>query len=214
MKIFRLLFIIAMVFCVNIAYSQTNDLTKEDMDQLLEQTKHKVNEFNGYISFIAQKKRYKTLQEQTEVEQSKDEYIKQALRLFIGGGKAYTDNDGNYHLAPVMEVSSIARKTRRVRVTDRPIGVYLNNLKNMRYTEVTVTTGDAFFCSDAKQVGDDQYEVTLSFRQYFVGKTDGKVVYSDKTDKTVKVYIKKKVIDGRTRWTVLLGDIKVDATEP
>ena len=51
-------------------------------------------------------------------------------------------------------------------------------------------------------------------RQYFVGKMDGRIVYNDKTDKTVKVYITKTVIDGRTRWTVLLGDIKVDATEP
>lgn len=99
-------------------------------------------------------------------------------------------------------------------MTDRDISIYLNNLRNLRYTEVNVTAGDAFFCSDAKQVGPNKYMATLSYRQYFVGKMDGRIVYNDKTDKTVKVYITKTVIDGRTRWTVLLGDIKVDATEP
>ena len=86
MNTHRLLSFIIMLLSVNLAYSQTSDLSKEDMDQLLEQTKHKVNEFNGYVSFIAKKKRYKSLQEQNEMEQSKTEYIKQALKLFIGGG--------------------------------------------------------------------------------------------------------------------------------
>jgi len=54
---------------------------------------------------------------------------------------------------------------------------------------------------------------TLSYRQFFVGKQDGRVVYRDKTDKTITVYIERKVVDGRSLWTVLLGDIKVDATE-
>lgn len=210
----KLLLIVFMLLSVNLAYSQTSDLSKEDMDQLLEQTKHKVNEFNGYVSFIAKKKRYKSLQEQNEMEQSKTEYIKQALKLFIGGGYAYVDEDGNHQPAPVMQVSSISKKTRKVKVTDRDISVYLNNLRHLKYTEVNVSAGDAFFCSDARQVGPDKYMATLSFRQYFVGKMDGKIVYSDKTDKTVKIYITKQTIDGRTRWTVLLGDIKVDVTEP
>lgn len=214
MNTHRLLSFIIMLLSVNLAYSQTSDLSKEDMDQLLEQTKHKVNEFNGYVSFIAKKKRYKSLQEQNEMEQSKTEYIKQALKLFIGGGYAYIDEDGNHQPASVMQVSSISKKTRKTKVTDRDISIYLNNLRNLRYTEVNVTAGDAFFCSDAKQVGPNKYMATLSYRQYFVGKMDGRIVYNDKTDKTVKVYITKTVIDGRTRWTVLLGDIKVDATEP
>lgn len=110
MKAYRLFLIVLMLISINNAYSQTSDLSKEDMDQLLEQTKHKVNEFNGYISFIAKKKRYKSLQEQNEMEQSKTEYIKQALKLFIGGGYAYVDEDGNNQPAPVMQVSSISKK--------------------------------------------------------------------------------------------------------
>ncbi len=111
-----------------------------------------------------------------------------------------------------MQVSCIQRNG-KIRVTDKPIQSYLQRLKFLNYTNVTVTAGDAFFCSEARQIGENKYVATLSFRQYFVGKRDGLIVYQDKTDKTVTVYIEKKLIDGKSMWTILLGDIKVDATE-
>lgn len=202
----------AMFLYANIAFGQTNDLTQEDMEQLLVQTQLKVNQFNGYISFIAKKEKYSSLRQQQEIEKNKDAYIRQALKLFIGGGEDYIDEYGNHQPAPIMQVSCLLRNG-KTRINDRKIGIYLNNLKNMRYTEVKVTAGDAYFCSEARQIGENKYMTTLSYRQFFVGKIDGRVVYGDKTDKTITVYIEKKIVDGRSIWTVLLGDIKVDATE-
>ena len=213
MKTKVLLSIIALMLCTSNVFGQTNDLTQEDMAQLLQQTQLKVNQFNGYISFIAKKERYKSEQQQNEIERNKNAYIKEALKLFIGGGKDYVDEYGNQHPAPIMQVSRVLRNG-RVDVIDRKISEYLVRLKNLRYSYVKVTSGDAFFCSDARQVGENKYVATLSFRQYFIGKSGEVTITSDITDKTVTVYIEKKVIDGRSRWTVLLGDIKVDATEP
>lgn len=209
-KIF--LSVIAIMLCSCQLIAQTNDLTHEDMDQLLLQTQLKVNQFNGYISFIAKKEKYSSQRQQREVESNKDAYIKEALKLFIGGGEAFVDEYGNPQPAPIMQVSCVLRNG-KIRINDKKIGTYLNNLKYLRYSEVQVTAGDAYFCSEARQVGENKYMTTLSYRQFFVGKQDRRVVYRDKTDKTITVYIEKKVVDGRSLWTVLLGDIKVDATE-
>lgn len=208
-KVFLTVFV--MLLCISPSYGQTNDLSKEDMEELLKQTQLKVNQFNDYISFIAKKERYRSYTQQQQVEQTKKEYIKQALKLFIGKGEAYTDEYGNQQPAPVMEVSRLLRNG-KFTVSRRKIGNYLNALKNLNYSSVRVSAGSAFFTSEAKQVGENKYMVTLSYRQYFIGERDGKVVYRDRTDKTVTVYIEKQVNGGHVRWTVLLGDIKVEAT--
>ena len=212
MKVKMLFILMVLLFNCGVFYGQTNDLTQDDMDQLLAQTQLKVNQFNGYISFIAKKERYKSAQQQKEIEENKNAYIKEALKLFIGGGDAFVDEYGNQQPARIMQVSCLLRNG-TVRVKDKKIRDYLNSLKTLNYSDVQVTAGDAFFTSEARQINENKYMTTLSYRQFFVGKRDGKVVYTDKTDKTITVYIERQVIDGRTRWAVLLGDIKVDATE-
>lgn len=204
--------IAALMLCASHVAAQTNDLTKEDMEQLLKQTQLKVNQFNGYVSFIAKKTKYKTAKQQTEVERTKNAYIKEALKLFIGGGKAYTDEYGNRHPAPIMQVSRIQRNG-SVDITDRHIEEYLTRLKTLNYTYVKVTAGDAYFCSEARQVGESRYVATLSFRQFFVGKLGEVSIIRDQTDKTVTVYIERTTVEGKTFWTILLGDIKVEATQ-
>ena len=111
-----------------------------------------------------------------------------------------------------MQVSSI-RRNGQVTVKSKKVSEYLKALKGLNYKNVTITSGDAFFCSEARQIGEGKYVTTLSFRQYFIGERDGRVVYRDKTDKTVTVYIERKNIDGRAQWTVLLGNIEVKATD-
>lgn len=212
MKLKMLYAFMVLILYAGQVWGQTNDLTQEDMDQLLKQTKLKVDQFNNYISFIAKKEKYASLQQQQETEKNKDEYIKEALKLFIGGGDAFVDEYGNQQPARIMQVSCLLRNG-KVRVKNRKIRLYLNNLKSLNYSDVQVTAGDAFFTSEARQIGENKYMTTLSYRQFFIGKSDGRVVYDDKTDKTITVYIERQVIDGRSRWAILLGDIKVDATE-
>lgn len=213
MKLKTLFTIVAMMLCVGQVYGQTSDLTQEDMRELLRQAQLKVDQFNNYVAFIAKKEKYKNAQRQTENERTKDAYIKSALKLFIGGGKDYYDEYGNWHPAPIMQVSKISRNG-NVDVIDRAVSDYLVRLKNLSYTYVKVTAGDAYFCSEARQIGENKYVATLSFRQFFIGKKGELTVTRDQTDKTVTVYIEKKNVDGRSVWTVLLGDIKVEATQP
>lgn len=192
---------------------QTSDLSTEDLLMLQERAKQKVDQFNNYISFIAKRKRYSSWSEQSEDMNNKNAYIKEALKLFIGGGKQSLDIYGNVIPAPTMEVSSINRRTRKTRISSRPISIYLESMKNLNYKEVNVTASDAYFASEAKQISGNQYKVTLSYCQWFVGRRGDGYVYRDKTDKTVEVYITREVVDERVRWTVQLGNIKVDATE-
>lgn len=197
--------------------NRTNDLSKEEMEAFKERAKLKVDQFNNYISFISKKYRPKTPKEQDEIEETKDAYIEQACELFIGKGNDYYDADSNYCQAPQMETSSLNRAKNTIQLKKEPVSKYLVRMKGLKYDEVHVSASDAYFISDARKtksdVNCDEYEATLSYTQTFYGLRDGRVVYRDKTDKIIKIYITRKVIDGRVRWEVLLGDIKVDATE-
>ena len=213
-RIHLISFLVCALFCAcTTTFAQTSNLTKEEMEQFKERAKLKVDQFNNYISFIAKKKRYKNAQEQNEAIQNKKEYIKEALKLFIGGGKESKDCNGNIIPAPEMETSSLNRVTRRVTIKSQKISSYLNHMMNLNYTDVRVTASDAYFASEARQISENEYRVVLTYSQNFYGYRDGRVVYSDKTDKSVEVYIIREKIDGRVRWNVLLGNIKVDATE-
>ncbi len=213
-KFFIGFFLFLATTSVTIAQSEnrTNDLSKEEMAAFKERAKLKVDQFNNYISFISKKYYPKTAKEQEEIEESKDAYIEQACELFIGNGRDYYDADTNYCKAPQMETSSINRATNTVKIKSEPVADYLVRMKGLRYNEVYVTASDAYFISEARKVGENQYEATLSYTQTFYGLRDKRIVYRDQTDKTIKVYITRIVIDGRIRWDVLLGDIKVDAT--
>lgn len=212
MKIRIALILLAWVFSFNHTFAQTSDLSESDMEALKEQAKNKVDQFNDYISYIASKRKYKNAAEQAEDSKNKDAHIEEACKLFIGGGRQSKDNYGNVIPAPQME-TSIKRRNGTIYIRTRPIPDYLREMKNKNYTELIVKSSDAHFTSEAKKVGDNEYEMTLSYAQIYIGKRGEVEVYVDKTQKTIKVYVKRYVIDGRTKWQVLLGSVKVDCTE-
>lgn len=213
MKRVFILFLLLGGICSIQSNAQVSDLSQEDLNELKRQSKLKVDQFNNYISFIASKKRYRSAAEQQEDSRNKDYYIEQALKLFIGKGKESKDTYGNTIPAPTMETSVINRRTNKVRINTKPVGEYLKHLKVLPYTEVIIKASDAHFTSDAKKIGENEYELTLSYAQIYIGKKGEVEVYVDKTRKTIVVHIKRHIKDGRVRWTVLLGNIKVDATE-
>lgn len=206
MKTRIIIFLIA-VFTVNGLYAQTNDLTEEIKQTISDFAKQRVDQFNDQLSFIAGKKKYG--------DDVKDKYIRQALKNFIGGGNDYRNEEtGELIKAPTMEVSSINRRNGFVTVNKLPIKTYLNNLKNLRYSEISVTSSSAHFITEIKQVSENEYETVMSYAQIFVGKRDMRVVYSDETEKHVRIHIKRIDLgDGQVKWNVLLGDIMVKATK-
>ena len=202
-KIFS--FVIVALFATATAYTQEiNGLDENVREEVKEYAKEKVGEFNGHLSYIASKK--------VPVD-VKDDHISEALMLFIGQGKESRDQYGNVIPAPIMEVSSINRSTGKVKVRPRQLTVYLDALKSMSYTEVLVSASEATYISDLQPEGNGRYKAVLSYAQIFVGKRDGIVVYRDVTKKSIEIYIEVKTYGDKKLYEILLGNIKVDATE-
>lgn len=208
------LFIVAAILAINFAANAQNTRNSEEVKEVVkEYAAAKVNEFNGYLSYIATKSNPKTLKEQREISAVKDSCIADALKLFIGNGKASKDIFGNVIPAPRMQVSA-KRRNGSIRINTLSVYKYLNNLKNMSYTKVDIKSSKAVYISDLRQIAENKYETVFSFAQIFVGSRDGIVVYKDETKKSVKVYITATDYgNNRIIYDVLLGDISVDATE-
>ena len=200
-RYFLLILLTMMPFGICWAQSEIDSNAREQVKQYAMQ---RVNEFNGDLSFISSKKYENSV---------KDFYIREALRLFIGRGEASRDLDGNMIPAPVMEVSSINRRTHAKRVRSRLLKTYLNALKDLRYDEVKVTSSSAVFMSTLQKVGTGRYEAVLTYAQVFVAKNDGITVYRDVTKKSIRVHIRMVENGEQKRYDVLLGDVKVNATE-
>lgn len=200
-RYFLLILLTMMSFGICWAQSEIDSNAREQVKQYAMQ---RVNEFNGDLSFISSKKYENSV---------KDFYIREALRLFIGRGEASRDLDGNMIPAPVMEVSSINRRTHAKRVRSRLLKTYLNALKDLRYDEVKVTSSSAVFMSTLQKVGTGRYEAVLTYAQVFVAKNDGITVYRDVTKKSIRVHIRVVENGEQKRYDVLLGDVKVNATE-
>lgn len=202
-KVILLLFV--SIFGISFSFAQDIDGLDENVrEEVKEYARTRVNEFNGYLSYISSKK---------YDDETKDAYIKDALNLFIGQGEESKDNDGNIIPAPQMEVSYINRKTNAVRKKKRPIALYLQGMKGLSYDEVTVTASDAVYISDLKKVSEGCYEAVFSYAQIFVGKKDGIVTYKDITKKDIRVYIFVEKYGERNIYEILLGDVSVRATE-
>lgn len=200
-RYFLLILLTVMPFGICWGQSEIDSNAREQVKQYAMQ---RVNEFNGDLSFISSKKYENSV---------KDFYIREALRLFIGRGEASRDLDGNMISAPVMEVSSINRRTHAKRVRSRLLKTYLNALKDLRYDEVKVTSSSAVFMSTLQKVGTGRYEAVLTYAQVFVAKNDGITVYRDVTKKSIRVHIRVVENGEQKRYDVLLGDVKVNATE-
>ena len=197
--------------------NQTSDLSQEDITALTERAKIKIDQFNNMLSFIATpyKERVNSGDEQQNVMKAKGKRIEQALQLFIGKGYSYMDIHGNEHAPVTMEVSNINRNTGKISKKNRPTRLYLEQMKNnpLRYSKVDISSSDCYMVSSAYEVEDGVYKAVIAYMQEYTGWREGRVAYSDITEKYVEVYIYKTEIDGEVRWTVLLGNIYVEMTE-
>lgn len=93
----------------------------------------------------------------------------------------------------------------------------MRNLKNdASYSQIVIESAGAVVVDDIYQVG-DHYECMAYFCQKYISYREGKISYSDITEKKVRVRIEKIEIpraDGTTKtiWNALLGDIYVVST--
>ena len=183
--------------------AQVSDLSESDIQAFKDRAGEVIDMFQNNLSILAGKK-YSV--------KVKEAYKKSALKLFIGEGKPYKSPDGQNREGVKMQVSSMKNGAE----TKRSITLvkYLDNLVKLPYAEVKLTKADTYRISNIYKVG-NHYEATATIFQKFEGysKGDMQKVYSDVTQKNIKVYIlpENDFVLGQ-HWSVRLGDIEVMET--
>lgn len=187
------------------ANAQVNDLSESDIQSFKDRAGEIIDMFQNNLSILAGKKysmKVKTV------------YKKSVLKLFIGEGEPYTDPDGVKHTGVQMQVSKLRNgKEVKNRIL---LSTYLDNLIKLPYAEIRLTKADTYRISNIYKVG-DHYEATATIFQRFEGfsKNEQTKLYSDVTQKNIKVYIipENDYVLGQ-HWSVRLGDIEVvDTTD-
>jgi hypothetical protein len=169
-------------------------ITNERLAEFKDLTLRRVNDFQEYLTVIADKKR------------SLDER-RMAVDLAMG---LFAQPDGREAL---MQVSRKGGPTRTLTVRQ-----YLTNLMASRYTDVKLTFYDAAVATDFEKGPDGNYHATATYFQDFQGfGKDGKLIYGDRTRKdiavTAQVAEASKVV-GNVDLKVFFGDVKVSETMP
>ncbi len=113
-----------------------------------------------------------------------------------------------------IQISTLHRKS----VTTFKIRVYCQRLRTvLPYDSASVENANIYFVTDFKPNANGQWEALTVFTQTFTGFRENKPVYSDVTEKTIRVILDYKPLyaDGvqKGNWELLLGDIKVLSTK-
>lgn len=183
-------------------------LSQDEINTIEQRIEEKVNDFISYLPEIAAKS-----DKSDEEKKTAKEYIKIALKLFIGEGEdyQYVDNSGTTrrHDAVKMQTTS-----RGVPNKPQPMKRYLNRLMALPYTKVEVDTVHAVRIDrHLFQTGENTFTATASFLQAFRSYRDGRLIINDKDVKQVTVYVTRVIIDvfgkSEVKWEIQLGDIKV-----
>lgn len=180
------------------AQAQTNSLTSEELEIFKEEVRHRVNRFQMYLTYIGSKQNDKA---------TKQAYVRQTLKLFIGGGESYKDIYDNVLPAVRMQLSN----TRTAKKYWRKTKDYLNNLINLPYQKLEITWMDTCRVGEFHKVRDGLYETTVTISQHFRGTRDNYTV-DNIDDKNITVYLKEEVTTVGGRFRVLFGDIEVIQT--
>jgi hypothetical protein len=164
------------------------DLDDVSFKEYEQKALNKVNDLTVYMSKIANKA--------TDFGES-GKAIDLAVALFVSEES-------------VVEVSSVKTGNRN----KYKVRKYFNNLKLLKYDKISIEWTNINYVSNLKKGDDGNYHGTISYQQEFKGYKDGKVVYSDITEKNVEVILKTymKNVDGESKllWDVFLEDIGVE----
>lgn len=196
------IFAIAFLCISTVAFAQDANFQEEMMKKRCQQ---KVKAMNDCISFMADK---------SESKEIRNEYMIRALKLFIGGGDAYTEN-GRLKEGVSMETTSATSGAKKKQTMKN----YFNSLVNRLtyYSDVAITSTDMadIKVSNLKLVESTYdhklYKCTCEYVQVFEGWKDGKIVYKDKTTKRIECYVELTEGEYGSEYIVMLGD--VEATE-
>lgn len=188
----KIVIVVLSMLCIVISVSA--QITDQD-EMIKRRAAEKVAQMNDYISFMASKK--KSLD-------TRKYYKTKALNLFFGKGYSYEEN-GIEKDGVMMEITSVNRKS----VSHKLIRIYFDNLINLKYTDVQITSTEIanIKVSNLQQIDEDLYVCTCQYDQAFVGFRDGRPVYKDITTKRIKCYVKAEDTEDGTEYIIMLGDV-------
>lgn len=200
-KLTRIVLLISILF--SSSFATKAQISHQEDEILKRRIAEKVALMNDYIAYMADK---------SKKENTRSYYRGKALNLFIGKGLDY-EEDGVSKKGVLMEITSKTYNT----VTPKLMREYFWNLiKGLNYyAEIEITSTDAasMKVSDLKPVGDNEYECSCQYVQYFVGRRDGVIVYNDITTKRIKCRVIKEDTEDGAEYVVLLGDVYAVSTE-
>lgn len=97
-----------------------------------------------------------------------------------------------------------------------PVDIYFNGVLRRTRAQVRIAWSNMIFASDWEMQPDSSYRATISIQQTYRKELDGRVVYSDVTNKNVEVIAQAydKFVEGKFEkwWDVFLGDIGVTSS--
>lgn len=206
-------FLIALLVCtffVTTAAAQST-LTDDQKKMFQERVTQKVDEFQQFLKKIANKGIEPDVRKAS---------VKSLLDLFIGSGEKYSYYDEELDLRITSTGVKIQDSSTRLNT------VKMDRLKNyiykfynpetgkskMPYEKIVIDACGAVRVDNIVRVG-DHYECVAYFTQKFMGYRDGRVSYSDRTGKKIRVYIRENPLPtGKIIWEAFLGDIYVTKT--
>lgn len=159
-------------------------LNEADYLTYREKAMRHVDEFSGYLNIITDK---------ALSSDRRDQAIEQAARLFMP--------------AATIEVTSKTRPGSR----RYPIREYLSRLQLLPYSRANIEWSEIQYIRELVQATDGNYYGTITAQQSFIGyAADGRTpLYTDVTQKNVRVKLKSYDKAGEIKWDVLLGNIGV-----
>ncbi len=199
MKKIITLFVFALVINVSIS-AQTASASVSEM--LKAQVQTKVSMLRSYITNMAKKTNDLALRKDYKID---------ALNLFIAKGESY-DDEGIHKEGVIMETTSLYRK----KPLRRLMRDYFDGVINYKYSRVDIDSSQVYEIEvgDLMSLGNNQYVCTVCYEQIFVGYIDGRVSYTDRTRKNMKVYISaEETMDG-IEYIIKLGDVIAKETRP
>lgn len=197
-RISCIIFFTFLFYCAQVSAQASNDLSPEELKIFQTEVKNRVNRFQNYITFIGSKK--------NNIE-TKNAYIRQTLKLFIGEGEDYKDIDGNIQPAVRMQLSDTRTRQKRWRKTKQ----YLYNLTKVSYRELNITWADVCRVGEFHKVRDGLYVATVYISQKFEGMKDNYTVVNY-DEKAITVYLEEIVTIAGSRYNIFFGDIEVTET--
>lgn len=195
-KITHIIAFFTFIVCCTQVYAQTtNDLSPEELKIFQTEVRNRVKRFQSYITFIGSKKNNL---------ETKNAYIRQTLKLFIGEGEDYKDTDGNLQPAVRMQLSNTKTREKYWRKTKQ----YLYNLTKLGYRELHITWADVCRVGEFHKVRDGLYIATVYISQRFEGvKDSGSTINFD--EKRITIYLEEITTIAGSRYNIFFGDIEV-----